>query len=228
MSKVTAIISAYFAEKYLEGRIQNLQEQDPKPEILIICQANSREEDIALPFLGDGTSLIHTEDIPTIYAVWNKAITFLQKRGGCEYVTNANCDDRLYPGALKKLADTLDHRHQAAMAYFNIDIVNEIGGKPVNLFNWAEGGLKELLQGCFLGPMPMWRLNLHEKYGLFDAEMHSAGDYEFWLRIAAGGERFQKIPETLGAYLNRDDSAGNRQSLRAIWETARARARYRK
>lgn len=227
MPKVSAIISAYFAEAYLEGRIQNLLEQDPKPEIVVVCRENSQEHEIARRYKHDVVIVVDggawVDDFPTVYDAWNMGIEVSTG----EYITNANSDDRLYPGALRRLAEALDTHPQTAVACFDIDVVHEIDGPPVGRYEWLEGGIKELLDGCFLGPMPMWRRSLHGKYGMFDAEMHSAGDYEFWLRIAKGGERFHRIRQALGAYLYRNDSAEHRHKLRSIWEQARAKGRYR-
>jgi glycosyltransferase involved in cell wall biosynthesis len=224
MGKVTAIISAYYAEEYLEGRLENLLAQKPQPEIIAVCQRDSGEHRALVHYEDQGkVKLILTNDIPTIYAAWNMAI----EQASGDYITNANSDDRLYPGALAKLAQALDVHKKYAVAYSNIDMVAEIGGVPTNRYEWAEGGLESLLVGCFLGPMPVWRKSLHAQYGLFDAEMHSAGDYEFWLRIAKGGEKFFHVKEVLGAYLDRPNSAEKRTKLRSIWEQARAKGRYR-
>ena len=57
-----------------------------------------------------------------------------------------------------------------------------------------------MLRGCFIGPQPMWRSNLHAKYGLFEDEYVSAGDYEFWCRCVSNGEIFYHIDEYLGLY----------------------------
>ena len=56
----------------------------------------------------------------------------------------------------------------------------------------------------------MWRRSLHAELGEFDAEMKSAGDYEFWLR-AAKRHRFHHLAQPLGLYLERPDalSLGN-------------------
>ena len=118
-------------------------------------------------------------------------------------------------------------RPHCGVAYFDITQVSEIGGEPIGTFQWAEGGLAALLRGCFLGPMPMWRKSLHDEYGMFNTDYHSAGDYEFWLRLASKGVKFHHIKEVLGAYLVRDDSAEKREPLRSTWETAKARGLYR-
>lgn len=222
MTKVSCIVSAYFAEEYIEGRLENLLAQKPQPEIVVVCKDGSAEHKAALKF--KGIKLVLTPDIPTVYAAWNLGI---EKTTG-EYLTNSNSDDRLYPSALAKLAQALDDHPEAAVAYSNADVVEAIGGEIKSRYEWAEGGLENLVnQGCFLGPWPMWRTSLHEKYGYFDAEMHSAGDFEFWMRIAAGGETFYHVKQVTGAYLNRSDSTEHRLKLRSSWEQARARGRYR-
>lgn len=225
MMSVSAIVSAYFAEPYLEKRLQNLLAQSLLPEIVIVCQRDSFEHRTAEAFgkQSDKIVIVLTADIPTVYAAWNMGI---QASSG-EYITNANSDDLLYPGALRKLAEVLDGNKNIAVAYFDVDVVTEYGGQPVGRYEWLEGGITELLTGCFVGPMPMWRKSLHDKYGMFDAEMYSAGDYEFWLRLAKSGERFKRVRQALGAYLNRDDSAEHRHKLRSLWEQARAKGRYR-
>lgn len=229
MTKVTALISAYYAAEYLEGRLENLLAQGlgKDLQVVLVCQVDSSEDKIACRFLVDNPSFdfyIHaTPDIPTVYEAWNIGI----RHATGKYLTNANCDDRLYPGALAELVKALDTHPRAAVAYGNVDEVSTLDGETVGTYEWLEGGLTELLTGCFLGPMPMWRKSLHDTYGLFDPAYHSAGDYEFWLRLAAHGETFYKVAGWTGAYLNRADSAAHRKPVLSAWETSRARSKYR-
>ena len=226
MGTVSCIVSAYYAEEFLAGRLQNLIEQSTQPEIIVVCRRGSKEYSIASAWENSKSLIrvIETDDIPTIYAAWNLGI---QAATG-DYITNQNSDDRLYPGALAKLVDALDkHAKKYNVVYSNADIVETLGGPPAGRYEWMEGGIEELLHGCFLGPWPMWRKSLHEKYGYFDGEMYSAGDYEFWMRLAKAGEKFFHLREVNGAYLKRDNSAEHRHKLRSIWEQARAKGRYR-
>lgn len=220
--KVSCIVSAYFAEAFIEGRIENLLEQtEVEFEVLVACMEGSAEHEILKRF-GDAITLVTTSEIPTIYATWNELI---QLATG-EYITNSNSDDRLYPGALYVLSKALDDNPEVGIVYANTDIVRQLEGDPVNRHLWIEGGMFELIHGCFVGPMPMWRKSLHEVYGLFDTEMKSAGDYEFWLRVVSRGIKMKHLNYVVGAYLRRPDSAERREGLRTIWETARARSRY--
>ncbi len=227
MAKVTALVSAYYSEPYLEGRLENLYHQSNQPEIIVVAKADSPDARIAFAWKErypeySKFQMILTPDIPTIYAAWNMAI---EKSTG-EFLTSANTDDRLYPQAIEKMAAKLAKHSDAALVYANVDILEKLDGEPVGRFDWNEGGFKELLGGCFCGPMPMWRKSLHDKYGMFDASLHVAGDYEMWLRITKAGEKLLKIPETLGAYLDRRDSAEKRQKIRTLQETSRVRSRY--
>lgn len=223
MPKVSAIISAYYAEEFIEGRIDNLLRQSLMPEVVVVCQRGTAEHLTATKYRADEVKVVLTDDVPTIYTAWNLGI---QASTG-DYLTNANSDDRLYPGALAKLAKALDDHPKYAVAYSDADVVEALSGPPVNRYEWDEGGLNTLLIGCFMGPWPMWRRSLHDKYGLFDAEMYSAGDYEFWLRLASKGERFFHLREVTGAYLSRAESAEHKFKLRSLWEQARAQGRYR-
>lgn len=218
---VTAIVSAWYAEQYLAGRLDNLISQSPRPEIVVVCRQGSVEQDIALQFQ-EYIRLVPVQDMG-IYSAWNEGI----KYSTGEYITNANCDDRLYPGALEILARVLDSDPTIGIAYGDDDIVREVGGLPVNRHEWIEGGLEELRLGCFIGPMPMWRRSLHSEIGYFDPSLKVAGDYEFWLRtVATTAYRVSHIPRAIGAYLSRKDSLEHKLPLFTVWETARVRARY--
>ena len=224
MTAVSAIVSAYYSEKYLKGRLENLRDQTLVPQIVVICQFDSAEMKIAVEFQHSHEMLISpTPDIPTVYEAWNIGL------GSCsgEYITSANSDDRLDPDAIRLLSKTLDKHKDYAVAYPDVNRVDKIGGAPIGSFVWKEGQFGELMSGCFVGPMPMWRKSLHEKYGFFDGEYASAGDYEFWLRIAYGGEKFKHVNRILGDHLERPAALEHRSPIRTTWETARARAKYR-
>lgn len=232
MTKVSAIVSAYFAEEYIEGRLTNLLEQSLKPEVIVICQSGSKEHEIAKRF---DVKIIETPDIPTIYEAWNMGVKVAEG----EYLTNANCDDRLYPRALEKLAKALDDHTSYDTAYFNVNIVEAIDGAPIGTFEFMNGGLDDLVyRGCFMGPMPMWRKSIHDKIGYFEESYvlkngdeykpRIVSDYEFWMRMAKAGSKFFKIEQVLGAYLKRDNSLEHGQKLRHVWEASRARGKYMK
>ena len=130
-TKVTAIVSAYYAEQFIKGRIENLLNQSEKPEVIVLCQDGSAEHQIAKEY---DVMLILTPDIPTLYEAWNMGI----RQASGKYITTANSDDRFYPKAIEKMAKALDEHPDYAMAYTNIDVVEQIDGAPVQRFEWAR------------------------------------------------------------------------------------------
>jgi len=227
MAKLTGLLSTYYDLPLLQGRLDNLIGQKID-EVVVIAERGSEEVRVIKNWRKDHRwwnefKFIYTQGIPTLYDAWNQGIAI----SSGEYLTNINTDDRLYPGALQKMIDILDNDPDIGVVYPDVHRVGEIDGEPFGTFEWAEGDLAVLLRGCFLGPMPMWRKSLHDEYGLFDASYHSSGDYNFWLRLAAGGVKFKRIPEPLGAYFDRAESIEHREPLRTIWETARSRGLHR-
>ena len=76
-------------------------------------------------------------------------------------------------------------------------------GEP-GVFSWYDYDRAVLGKGCFIGPQPMWRANLHQGHGYFLDNYKSAGDYEFWLRISKDANMYH-IPQVLGLYHARAD-----------------------
>ena len=230
MVKLTSLLSTYYDLPLLQGRLDNLLTQgEIDMAVIVIAEQDSEELEVLDTWLNYHPGFrwkvgsIETEGIPTLYDAWNQGIAIAEG----EYLTNINTDDRLYPGALQKMIDVLDNNPDVGVVYPDVDRVDEIDGEPFGQFTWAEGDLAVLLRGCFLGPMPMWRKSLHDEYGLFDPDMHSSGDYDFWLRLAKNEVRFKRIPEVLGAYFDRAESIEHREPVRTVWETANAKGRYR-
>jgi glycosyltransferase involved in cell wall biosynthesis len=210
---VSALVSAYYSDQYIETRLFNLKKQDC--EIIVICQAGSYEEEVGKQY---GVKVITTPDIPTIYAAWNLGI----HHATGEYLTSANTDDLFYPGALSKMVTELE-RTGAGICHSQIDIKS---GNAIEHWKRVTGGLDKLKRWCFVGPMPVWRTSLHWKHGLFDETFTIAGDYEFWLRCVTRGESLCYIDEPLGLYLTRRDSLEHRDPVKHLEERKRIKLRY--
>jgi hypothetical protein len=198
---VSAIVSAYYAKDFIKARLDNLMSLEPRPEVIVVAQHGSAEAEIAKTY---DVTWILTPDIPTIYAAWNMAI----KASNCEYITNANCDDILYQPGIYTMAYVLEYNPEISLVYGNNFIID--GEDKIAHFR-KEGDYEFLKTCCFVGPMPMWRKSLHEKYGYFNETFQVCGDYEFWLRIASHGEEFFHRDFLVGEYRKRPDSAEHRQ-----------------
>ncbi|MEW6586825.1 MAG: glycosyltransferase, partial [Nitrospirota bacterium] len=205
--KVSAIVSTYNSEKFIRGCLEDLTNQTlfKKDELeIIVVDSGSEQNEKAIveEFRNKYRAIkyIRTENRETVYAAWNRGI----KAAGGKYITNANTDDRHRRDALEVMADALDQNPGNGLVYADAIITereNETFERhtPAGSYSWLDYGRELLAIGCFVGPQPMWRKSLHDEYGYFDDAFTVAGDWEFWLRIAAGSE-FLHISDFLGLY----------------------------
>ena len=147
-----------------------------------------------------------------------------------KYLTLACVDDRHKADAYERMVAVLEARPDIALVYANSYVTvteNETFEKhtAVEKYRWADFDPHQLLYGCFMGPQPMWRKNLHERYGWFDESLASAGDWDFWLRMAKG-ETFLHIDEFLGLYLYSQTSSEHRDPQLSRREAQQVQQRY--
>lgn len=203
---ISALVSAYYAEEFLDRRIINLK-ASPGVEIIVVCQDGSSEEEIAK---WHKVTTLTTPDIPTIGRAWNMAI--LAAHG--DYLTTANTDDEFYPGGLQAMASVLDKCPDVGLVFSDVDLCDVTGVHGWKRIEDCGGVINDiyakLTHRCFIGPMPLWRSSLHFIHGLFDEGLVVSCDYEFWLRIAKYDVEYYYIPRALGIYERRDKSLEHR------------------
>lgn len=230
---VSAIVSTYKSERYIRAAIEDLFAQTlyAKGQLeIVIINSNSpeNEDEIIRELIAGRPNVIYrkTPERETLYKAWNRAIELSSGR----YITNANTDDRHLPYALERMAQALEARPDCILAYADIAVTDDpqvtVGTSPVPCqYRWPEYNRQLYFINSFAGPQPMWRRSAHERYGFFDPEMKSAGDYDLFLRFAAGEEKFLHIPEVLGLMLRSNDSVGLSNAELTARETALARNR---
>jgi glycosyltransferase involved in cell wall biosynthesis len=201
---VSAIVSTYNSERFFRGCLEDLVAQTlgDRLEILVIDSGSQENEGaIAREFQARHPNVryVRTEREP-LYKAWNRAIRMARGR----YLTNANTDDRHHPLALETMARALEADPEIALVYADL-LISETANAPfgpehaVGAHQFVEYQLDYLLTGCFMGPQPMWRRSLHDELGYFDERFKSAGDYEFWCRVALV-HPMRRVPEILGMY----------------------------
>lgn len=230
---VSAIVSVYKAEKYIKGCLDDLVNQSlfkqGKLEIVIIDSSSPENEyQIIKEYLNKYKNIIYERTIvrETVYQAWNRGIKL--SRG--KYITNANTDDRHKSNALEIMAKHLEENPDVGIVYADCYVTEEDNPEWHTNYSrairWPKFDLRHLFDVCFLGPQPMWRKNLHEKFGYFDEEYKSAGDYEFWLRLAVNGVKMLHIDQILGIYQENKNSI-SLSNLELNWnESEKARNKY--
>jgi glycosyltransferase involved in cell wall biosynthesis/GT2 family glycosyltransferase len=210
---VSALVSVYNCEKFMRGCLEDLEAQSiaDRLEIVVVNTGSEQgEENIVREFQKRYPNIryLKTDERHPIAWAWNQAI----KIAGGKYLTTANSDDRHAVDGLETLMRALDENPDMALAYGNQYITKFENAKFGEMhkycraFDWREFDVETLKRSCYMGPMPMWRRDLHSNHGYFDETLLSAFDWEYWLRIAIAGEKMMKIPDYVGLYLEREQS----------------------
>ncbi len=215
---VSAIVSTYNADRFLAGKLEDLEAQTIAPELeIIVIDAASpgNERAIVEEFQKryDNIRYLRTEKRETVYQAWNRGI----RMAAGEFVTNANTDDRLRNDAYAVLVRALWERPECMVAYPDMRITNDENGtferhQRLGFRDWPEFDRTDLLELCCVGPFPLWRKSLHDQIGYFDERFKSAADYEFWLRAALTYD-FVHVPEFLGLYLLSEETVSRKGDL---------------
>lgn len=228
---VTAIVSTYASEAFIEGCLANLVGQSifNRMEILVVDAASPEDEGrIVRRFQENYPNIryIRTSERIGIYHAWNIGVR--EAKG--KYLTNANTDDRRHPGCTEKLVLALEKHPESVLAYSDILITHEKNSEfgradVVDTARWLDYDHVNLMRRCEVGPMPVWRACLHDELGLFDERYFGAGDYEFWLR-ASERHPFIHVKEPLGLYLRYDNNLETRNMQRKLNEEYLVKSTY--
>ncbi|MGF1531031.1 MAG: glycosyltransferase [Puniceicoccaceae bacterium] len=230
--EVSAIISTYRAERFIEGCLKNLTEQtlfqSGQMEVIVIDSGSpEREGEIARAYqrLFGAQIRYYRTAHETLYGSWNRAIRLARGR----YLTNANTDDRRHPDGIRRQWDFLKKNPELSGCYGYQRITEhpnlDFSEATEDLyFGWPEYSYSELQHRCILGPQPMWVKELHRQYGFFDSKYRVVGDYDFWLRCGKTCF-FGRVPEVLGLYY-RNPGGLEHSSPELVQETIDVRRRH--
>ncbi|NLT50923.1 MAG: glycosyltransferase [Ignavibacteria bacterium] len=207
--KVSAVVSTYNSEAFIRGCLEDLTSQTLYKkgllEIVIINSGSQQNEDaIVKEFISEYSNItyIKTENREGIYSAWNRGV----KAANGKYLTNANTDDRHRSDSLEILSDTLDANPDISLVFSNFYLTYTPNqqfetAKPDKEVIRPDFSKNMMLEGCFMGPQPMWRASVHKTAGYFNDAFASSGDYEFWCRLVfIHNMKFLLVPEFLGLY----------------------------
>lgn len=247
MVKVSAIVSAYQAQQFIRGRIDDLMNQTlyktGELEIIVVNSASTDTTGLILereylPYI----TLIQTPFRESMYAAWNRAI----KLAKGEYIVPANVDDRFKPDALSLMSGLLDGYHPSSCVVtcdsYVTDTPNAVWGSDYHIsteppyttgrLNFGHPYSNRMCEQCCVGNTPMWRKSVHEWAGYFDQSYLIAGDYEFFLRLwglsIQRNEFIQMHPmfegfgEPLGIFYFHPSTQGRTFAEQSAYESRRA------
>jgi glycosyltransferase involved in cell wall biosynthesis len=220
---VSAIVSTYNAERFMRGKLEDLEAQTlaGSLEIIVVDSGSSENErSIVEQFQARYANIRYVRTArETVYQAWNRGIRMARGR----YVTNANTDDRLRPDCIEVLVRALERDSGAVLAYGDSLVTLEENE------TFAACTIDHVLRWpdfCYVGPHPVWRKAIHDVEGYFDESYRCAADYEFWLRLAMK-HRFIHIAQPLGLYWQNEGTV-SRKGDDPLREAAQIQDRYRK
>tara|TARA_R110000824_G_scaffold22464_4_gene82181 strand:- start:395 stop:2047 length:1653 start_codon:yes stop_codon:yes gene_type:complete len=206
--KVSIIVPLYKGEKFIEGFLEDMENQTVFNQCeLIIINANSPENEDShiLPFMETHANVIYRklDYVASVMETENMAI----EMSSGEFIAQACVDDRHSPQSIETLAKHLMLTPNVDLVYgdcLQTQLPNESFDK-----NSSNGALYEHSQQsfsregmikCLPGPMPMWRKSVHDKIGYFNPHLRRAGDWEFFLRMVEFDSVFKKVDIPIGLY----------------------------
>lgn len=219
-----------FIKEYLENVLEQTIFETTKFYILD-CASPENEYEIIKDYCSKYSN-IHYRRLDKdngVYSAWNTCVEWSNE----EYIGNWNVDDRKTPWSLEVLLDKISKS--------NLDLVY---GKTLvtqkENDRWDTSGSKtfypcldhsfdNLLKNNSPHCMPMWRKDLHDRFGYFNEEYMTASDTDMWLRACKGGANMQFVNEVVGLYYeNPNGISTNKEKLQElILEVNKVRDLYR-
>lgn len=231
--QVTALVSTYNSSQWLPGCLDNLLSQTLADRLQIVVvdsgsEPEERERVESYQRVHPNIDYLRTGR-ETLYASWNRAVQVA--RGS--YLTSSNTDDRLCPHALERLALALERDPKLALVYADNWETND--PEAVRSWNGLAGPHRRVRRGpysrrrlalnCICGPQPMWRRDLHERFGFFDESLEVCGDWDFWLRVSEAAPMLH-LDEPLGLYFRNHQGLELVDPERALREAQQIRLRF--
>ena len=205
---VSAIVSAYNSERFIQERLHNLMDQtlyrENQLEIIVVDSGSQQAEGrIVTEFMKQSDHIVYvrTPERESVYGAWNRGIRLASGK----YIINANADDRFAGDGLAQMADTLS-THCDVYAVYGDWLQTELGNDRFDsdtekaLLSYPQFNPLLLFHSQTTSHAPLIRKAVFETMGLYDAGFEIYGDREFMLRFSVNGFKAQKIPEVVGLY----------------------------
>jgi glycosyltransferase involved in cell wall biosynthesis len=197
---VGVIIPTYNRAALLVDALESVLSQDYAPREVVVVDDGSTDETAAAvtPFRGRGGAYIYQENAH-LSAARNTGNAHLSP--AVDAILFLDSDDRLRPGALRRLAAALGSAPDASLAYGRPCYIDEAGRRlrttwAVEDFNggdvWPYLVRRNFI--CTAGGVLLRRAHL-ARAGAWDTALRSAEDWDMWLRLAETGAPFVRVAD---------------------------------
>ena len=204
--KCSLFCSLYKGEKFIQGYIEDVLAQSIFKDIEFIfldCNSPENEKDFIIPLTKEYSNIKYhrLENDPGLYAAWNIAV----KMCSSKIIGNWNVDDRKNNNGVELLLKKMIKYPEIDMIY-GLTYVSKIANEKYDdnsfqeIYPYLPHSTENLLRNNSPHCMPLWRKDLHEKFGYFDENYRCVSDADMWLRLSVGGAIISWINHPVGLY----------------------------
>lgn len=200
MPKISVIMPAYNAEKYIKTSVDSILNQTFCDFELIVINdcSNDSTGEILLSYRDERLICLNNEKNLGVARTLNRGLA--AARG--EYIARMDADDISEPHRLEKQLAYMEEHPQTVVCGSKITVFYETGEQAVCHYPQQDRQIKTtLLFSCpFAHPSVMIRGEVLRKQGLcYEEAFEKVEDYRLWTRLAKSGE-FVNLPEPLLRY----------------------------
>jgi len=167
--------------KFIEETISSVLNQDyPNIEYIVMDGGSTDGTLDILKKYGDRITWFSEKDNGQTEAI-NKGLRLA--RG--EILAYLNSDDTYLPGAVGTAVNYLTSEHPESKFMYGEGYHISAEGEIIERYPTEPFNLERLAETCYIcQPTTFWKREVIDTVGLFDAKLHYAMDYEYWIRIA--------------------------------------------
>lgn len=206
--KVSIVLPTYNGEKYIEESIKSIINQTFHDWELIIVDDCSTDNTpyIVRQYEKQDNRIRVIQNLENKKLPLSLNIGFADAKG--EYLTWTSDDNIYIENAIELMNAELDRSKDIYMVYAGMINIDEYGKEidRIKLYSEKELPINNIIGACF-----MYRREVYQKVGGYDANLFLVEDYDYWLRILEKFDGIKPIPEYLYLYRKHSGSLTERR-----------------